>query len=188
MTTIFLTSKQLQVSLDEMKKRHAENSEYRMQNYFNCVDDYSWGGICDKAQDSAENGLSMVLNLLKEQEENGGFLIRKSTELELRDLDGNFVSNNIINGKYGPCFMFGTEKEGFNFCGLAKKQSTFEKKGYNVISKNYNLKVVFTGRLTKSGYAERIVEFISMNESIDAVIDITINNRSYDLFKLRQNA
>jgi len=97
------------------------------------VDDYSWGGICDQAQNRSEQALSMVLGLLKEQEENGGFLISKVTELELQNLDGTFVSSNIINGKYGACFMFGTEQEGFKFCGLAKKQSTFEKKGYKVV-------------------------------------------------------
>lgn len=185
MTTTFLTSEQVQGALIRMKEEHGKNTAYRMENYFNCVDDYSWGGICDQAQNRSEQALSMVLGLLKEQEENGGFLITKVTELELRNTDGSFVSSNIINGKYGACFMWGSEQNGFQFCGLAKKQSTFEKKGFVVVAKNYELKVRYTGKVTKGGYADRVVELVSTSETIENTIDISIDNRSYDLFKLK---
>ena len=34
---------------NEANRVMQENSDYRMQNYFNCLDDYSWGGLSDKA-------------------------------------------------------------------------------------------------------------------------------------------
>jgi len=181
----FLTSEQVQGYLVTMREEHRKNTDYRMQNYFNCVDDYSWGGICDQAQDRTYSNLSHVLNLVKEQEENGGFLTEVVTELELRNLDGSVVSSNIIKGKFGNCFMWGTEQNGFSFCGLSKKQSTFEKKGYVVVSKHYELKVRYTGRVTRSGYADRVIELVSTSETIEDKIDSSLDNKGYDLYKVK---
>lgn len=185
METTILTSAQVEASLKRMCEEHGKNTDYRMQNYFNCVDDYSWGGICDQAQAQKENMMRRVVERLKEQEENGGYINITATELELQTLDGEFVSNNIINGRYGACFMFGTEETGFKFVGMAKKQSTFEKKGFRVVSKNYGLKVIYTGRLTAKGNAERLVELVSVTKTIDPVIDIKIDNKDYNLYILK---
>jgi hypothetical protein len=82
--------------------------------------------------------------------------------------------------------MWGSEQGGFQFCGLSKKQTTFEKKGFRVVSKHYELKVRYTGKVTRSGYADRVVELISTFESVDDTIDISIDNRNYGMYKLRR--
>jgi len=180
-----LSADQVRSALASLVDIHRENSNYRLQNYLNCVDDYSFGGICDQAQDQKEGQMIRLLHLLEEQEANGGFLEEEVQELELQTLDGEFLSNNIVNGRFGYCFMYGTEETGMNFVGLSKKQSTYQKKGLQVVTRKYLLKVVYTGRLTNKGTAARVVELISKSESIDSSVDCTIDNRNYSLWILK---
>lgn len=183
-TTTILTSQQVEANLKELKARHIENSSYRLQNYLNCVDDYSFGGLCDKAQDEHYRALSRVLGLVKEQEENGGYIIEELEELELQTLAGEFVSKNIIQGKFGLCFMYGSESKGLKFVGLSKKQSTYDKKGFKVVSRVYKVKVVYTGRITSRRNPELIIELLGVNESIKEKITPSLND-SYLLYKLK---
>ncbi len=186
MATTFLTSVQVQETYNAMVAAHRKNTDYRMENYFNCVDDYSWGGVCDKAQDQAESRMLYIIDLLKSQEENGGYFIKNVTELVLQNFDGSFLSDTVVKCRYGYCFMWGREQTGLHFCGVAKKQSTYTGKGFKVISRRYELKVVYTGKSTRSGYAQRTVELISVTDSVDDQFDDeNIDYKSYDLYILK---
>jgi len=175
---------QLQAAYNSMRERHSENTEYRMQNYFNCIDDYSWGGIQDQTQSQKENRLLWLIDRVKEQDNNGGFLEESATELILQSSDGAFVSANIVRGKWGKCFMWGSEEQGMSFLGLSTKQSTFAKKGYRVVTKKYRLKVIYNGRITQSGNFSKSVELIEMIESVDSSIDTLFDNKNYNLWVL----
>lgn len=185
MKNIFLTSKTVESKLTSMIESARENSEYRMKNYYDCVDDYSWGGACDQAANQQINSIRMVLDLLKQQEANDGYIYKTITELELQTLEGKVLSNKIVKGRFGYCFVWDTDSEGVKFCGLSKKQSTFEKKGFVVVSKHYEVKIRYNGFLTKSGYADCVVELINVTASIDTTIDDSTRNNNYALFKLK---
>lgn len=182
------SSVDLQAMYDSLIKVHSENTDYRMQNYLNCVDDYSWGGLCDQAQSEKESQIRRLISKIKEQEENGGFLIETVSEFELRSIDGSFISKNIVEGKFGKCFMWGTEEDGRNFCGLLLKQSTYAKKGYACITKTYRLKVVYTGFISSKGNCLRTVELIDVVESIDDKINYaSLGSSNYSMYVLRNN-
>jgi len=131
-----------------------------------------------------------MLKLMKEQEANGGYLIRKVSELSLyRKADNNmleFCTKKIVNGKFGPCFMYG-EYEKAKFCSLAKNQKTFEKKGYMVEQMDYELIVRYTGRLTAKGNPICNVEIKGLTKSFPDKIDTSIMNDSYFLYVLNTN-
>lgn len=136
----------LENGLKNLQAEESEKSEYRMQNYFNCVDDYSWGGLSDQASNQRLNQARYRIDLYKEQISSGGYLLRTSSNTCLYDLDGNFITDNIINTKYGQAFLFnGT------FVSVAKKIETYNKKGYTVKNRVRNYKAKFSGRFTKSG-------------------------------------
>jgi hypothetical protein len=54
-------------------------------------------------------------------------------------LDGILLSEKVISGKYGECFIFTQDGE-TKFVGLAKKQETYSKKGYitKLRTRNYS--------------------------------------------------
>jgi hypothetical protein len=135
--------KSLFASFDGADERQRKNEEYRMENYFNCVDDYSWGGLCDKAQNEARGYRNSARYQLQEQLENGVF-IREFEVNVLTDLDGNVVSDRLVNGKFGDCFMIKNGENDVKFVGIAKKQSTYEKKGYKVMTKVYKVEYFYT--------------------------------------------
>lgn len=113
---------------EDMRK----NSDYRMENYFNCVDDYSWGGMCDQAASQAYSKRSKIYTNLVAQMRDGAFI--EDIELSvLVDLNGNIVSDKIVNGKFGECWII-KNVDTVSFVGVAKKQSTYNKKGYKVMT------------------------------------------------------
>ncbi len=127
----------------------AENTEYRMQNYFNCVDDYSWGGICDKAQDEAIGDRNRATRLLTEQLTSGAF--KEIVQLSiLCDLNGKQVSDKIVQGRFGACWLIGGG-DNVSFVGVAKKPATYEKKGYKVMTREIELEWYYLTKMSKKG-------------------------------------
>lgn len=136
-----------------------KNAEYRMQNYFNCVDDYSWGGICDQAADAAYSKRMLLHENLKYQLENGAFIDTVETSV-LCDMNGNIVSEKIVNGRFGECWII--ENGNYpTFIGVAKKQSTYNKKGYNVQKKVIEVEFYY---LTNGKIVSRILSNKIVNE------------------------
>lgn len=116
-------------SLNEIRKRR----EYRMKNYYDCVDDYSFGGLCDKADDELQNKLEVERDIMIEQVKNDGKVLRHSTFHRLVSNDGLFC-DGIRYGKYGAYFTIGDK-----YIGVPKKLSTLTKKGYKLckVSRTY---------------------------------------------------
>jgi hypothetical protein len=137
---------QLEVGFKNLQAEESEKADYRMQNYYNCVDDYSWGGLSDQASNERLNKARRRVDLYKEQISNGGYLYYTIYATCLYDLDGNFITDNVVNTKFGQAFLFnGT------FVSVAKKMETYNKKGYTVKNRVRDYKLKFSGRFTKSG-------------------------------------
>ncbi len=164
----FPTSSQVESFIkraNEIFEQHRKNSQYRMENYFNCVDDYSWGGICDKAQSEHSSALKQNIQNLQEQLELGKPFVQEFTVDILTDLEGNIVSERVVDGKYGQCWLI--EKSGnISFCGTAKKQATYNKKGYKLMERVYEVEYYFT---TKEYKNDLITKGRVLNSSIREV-------------------
>lgn len=109
-------------SLCEINKRR----EYRMKNYYDCIDDYSWGGLCDKADDELEDNLRIKRDIMIEQVENDGKIVRNSSFYRLVSNSGD-VCDGARGGRYGEYFSIDDK-----FVGVPKKLCTLTKKGYRL--------------------------------------------------------
>lgn len=127
-------------------KSASEATAYRMQNYFDCVDDYSWGGPCDQAQAQGRSLRQRCKARLLSQIENGGAFIDTFCTAVLCDLQGNILSEKIVDGRYGPCWIIGSDNN-VSFVGVAKKAATYEKKGYRVMTRQMKVEYYFTGKI-----------------------------------------
>lgn len=155
----------LRQALLSTEAEHAARREYRWENYINCVDDYCVGGIQDKIESEERNGLQGMIRIMEEQIENGGFTDREMLVLVLCDLEtGEHLTERIIQGKYGPCFMIPGETP--TFVGLAKQQKTFERKGYICATRVMTLRRVFDGTRNSKFY-NRTVEVIDSKMRIE---------------------
>lgn len=129
-----------QAQLKELQKQEA----YRADNYFNCVDDYSWGGPCSKANWNAQGKCQQAIQYLIEMADNGGFMEQTFIQSVLMTLDGQVVSEKIIFGKFGPCFIIG-EGQTAQFISIPKKMATLQKKGFKMGIKSIPAKFTFQG-------------------------------------------
>lgn len=145
----------------EMRK----NAEYRMQNYYNCVDDYSWGGICDKAADEAYSKRRLLYNDLKHQLKNGAFIETIETSV-LCDMNGSIVSEKIVNGRFGECWIIENANHP-TFVGVAKKQLTYNNKGYNVQKRVIEVEFYYltNGRIISRILSNKVVNEFMCNQT-----------------------
>lgn len=141
---------------EQMRK----NADYRMMNYYNCVDDYSWGGLCDQAANEAYGKRLRLHNNLVTQMRDGAFVDDIEISV-LVDMDGNIVSDKIVNGKFGECWII---KNGANvqFVSVAKKQATYNKKGYKVATIVYKVEFYYmtNGKIVSRLLGEKMVDSI----------------------------
>lgn len=134
-------------TLDAEDKDAHKNAECRMNNYFNCVDDYSWGGLCDQAASQGYNRRSVLRNALIQLRNNGGAIFEDINLPVLCDMDGNIVSDNVVWGAYGKCWVTPNGQ----FIGCAKKSATYAKKGYCVRDMRYIIEWYPLGGITQNG-------------------------------------
>ena len=153
-----------QESHDNTIKRLREDEDKRMENYYNCVDDYSWGGLCSKANAIAQDRAHQALQDRIEEIVRGGFLLRERRVNILRSLaTDEVVATGVCDGSYGPYFRTTDGK----FVSLAKKVSTYEKKGYKPFVQTIIEKVVRFGTWSKSGDLRyKLVEVVSVTEEL----------------------
>lgn len=131
-----------------------ERRNYRMENYYNCVDDYSFGGICDQADNQQEDRYRTERDILIEQVENNGYYYRDSSFYRLRDDNGN-VANGANDGQYGPYFAINGK-----FIGVPKKVSTLIKKGYTLELVTRKYKCIYKGFSSKGNLMNRSMECV----------------------------
>ena len=148
------------ISFEQANETMRENANYRMQNYYNCVDDYSWGGLCDQAANEAYRDRCRIKDFIQTELLNGAF--NEIVELSvLCDIDGNIVSDRIVNGKFGECWII-KNGNSVSFVGVAKKQSTYNKKGYKVMTLAINVEYYYTA-------GGKIISRILGQEMIDSM-------------------
>jgi hypothetical protein len=158
---------------EQQNKDMRENSNYRMENYFNCVDDYSWGGICDKAANIAYGKRFRIYNNLVTQMRDGAFI--EDIELSvLVDFNGNIVSDKIVNGKFGQCWII-ENGDSVNFVGVAKKQSTYNKKGYKVMTLINTIEYYY---LTNGKVISRLLD----EQLVDVMMDTQTTFKPIELY------
>jgi hypothetical protein len=162
---------------EEENEQMRKNADYRMQNYFDCVDDYSWGGLCDKAAGEAYSKRLRLHNQLIGQLREGAFIEDFSISV-LTDMEGNIVSDKIVNGRYGQCWII-QNNGSVSFVGLAKKQQTYNKKGYKVMTKVYKIEYYYktNGKIISRLLSEELIDSILESQSTWKPIELmaTIN-------------
>lgn len=166
-------------SIESLQKTIAEAKEtiaYRAQNYYNCVDDYSSGGICDIAAQETINRCENLIGLLEVQNEKG-YVEVQSKSFKMRNLKtGNCEIVTSRRGKYGMFFVF----EG-NIYSASVKQSTFNKKGVELIEVDTNYNVIYTGGLTQNGNPKIKTAIIaSQKETVNEKINYSGTNSYLD--------
>jgi hypothetical protein len=133
-------------SLESSNEKREENTRRRMENYFNCVDDYSWGGLCDQASADERRREENLVNLLANQVDNNGVAIKEFVRFGIKNGKGEVVDFEAKDGKYGKFFV-----DGDTFVGVAKKLSTYQKKGYELVKIKFTVKSVVENKISKKG-------------------------------------
>lgn len=150
LTKMTTTIETLKANLEIELKPYYEIQDNRWERYMNCQDDSIIGGISDNVTSNTISTIKRKYDLFIEQFENGGFLTSQSNMLCLFDLDGNYITDNIVNGKFGECFCFTNNGE-TKFVSLSKKESTYEKKGYKTAYRVRTFIYNFYGKKTSTG-------------------------------------
>lgn len=126
---------------------YQEIQQDRMKRYFDCQDDTILGGISDQVTSETINKINRKYDLEVEKELNGGFLLRTENTVCLYK-NGVMVSDKLCHGKFGQFFVL---TDG-SFISVAKKKSTFDKKGVDVKVVVSCYKCDYSG-ISKNGYA-----------------------------------
>ena len=152
---------------DAEMKRLIEQEDYRMQNYYDCVDDYSWGGPCTKANYIARDKAKVEMEERIESIVRGGFIIRTRKVNVLKDKEtGETVAEGLRSGEYGPYFTVRNGEE-VKYVSFAKRVSTFEKKGYLPYVRSITEKLRPNGWWSQSGDRRyETLEVISVTDEL----------------------
>ncbi len=127
--------------------------DYRLQNYYNCIDDYSSGGICDKAANENISNCQSHIRNLENQKINGSVTDTFYQDV-LCDLDGNVVSERVVSGRFGDCWIIG-DGSNVQFIGCAKKVATYAQKGFKVMQREFTTEYYFLTREHKGNLITR---------------------------------
>ena len=122
-----------------------ERRAYRMKNYYDCIDDYSWGGPCDKADNDAENRARITRDIRIQEVIGNGRHTLHSTFYQLVDEKGN-KARGANYGRYGFYFAFADK-----CVGVPKRVQTLTKKGYRLELVERTFSCVFKG-FSRNGY------------------------------------
>ena len=169
-STIDISAKiqELQVRKQNALKPYQEIQEDRMRRYFDCQDDTILGGISDQVTSETISNINRKFDLLIQQVKNGGRLSSSTEYLCLYDLNDKFITDVVVDGRYGKCFIIGNG-DNAQFISIAKKQSTYNKKGYKAIIRKRDFSYTFNGSETKSGnyiFKDIILESETLTEGI----------------------
>jgi hypothetical protein len=126
-------------SYESAQKSQAKGWAYRAENYYNCVDDYSWGGACDKAAAEATREAMYRMNLAKEQLESPtGTCSREFATHVLADSNGNPLKAKLVNTRYGRSWVIESENGGYpTWLTAEATPATYAKKGYTLLRRVY---------------------------------------------------
>lgn len=131
----------------------AERRRYRMENYYNCVDDYSFGGLCDKADEELKIKLRTIRDIRIEQVQSGGHVVCRSKFYRLVSESGD-TCDGIRCGHYGRFFAIDRK-----CVSLPKRIATLNKKGYRLFCVNRVYECTFSA-LCKNGAQWRTMTLV----------------------------
>jgi len=141
----------LEIRREDALKPYNEIQEDRMRRYFDCQDDTILGGISDQVTQETMRTINRKFDLFIEQVKNNGRLNQEVETLCLYDLEGNFVTDIVVKGKFGQCFIIKNGDSDVQFVSVAKRQATYNKKGFKAIIRKRNYSFTFNGSETKTG-------------------------------------
>lgn len=143
-----------------------ENADRMKRAYVDCMDDSIVCGISDNL---CKSRMSLIRETAKdyiEQVENG-HLTYTFERVFLYDLEGNLVSEKIVNGAYGHCWIIG-DGDNVKFVGCPKRESTLTKKGYASKTHKVTYKAVWNGDTKKYG---TYINPVYMFECVERVLE-----------------
>jgi hypothetical protein len=144
------TIENLVLELEEKRKKsletHQETQLDRLERSYNCQDDTIIYGMSWNVTESKINKINRYYDLAIEQVKNGGYLDIKEENVCLYE-NGELVSSNLRSGQWGLFFILNDGR----FCSIAKRKSTFDKKGFEVKIKTINYKCELY-KITDKGY------------------------------------
>jgi hypothetical protein len=132
-------------------KNAHENEAKVMEHYYDCLDDYSWGGIGTRAYEEGVSARNMYIRLIKEQMETGNTELLTDRVQVLTDMNNKVVSDKIVNARFGDCWIIPNGDEKPAFIGKAQKASTYAKKGYKVMTVVYEVEYYYIPKECKLG-------------------------------------
>lgn len=124
-------------SFDQSDESANRAAQTRMENYYNCLDDYSWGGICDRAAAEARSEREMIRSSYKKIL--AGEIPKGRYDLYfLETLDGTFATTSCVTTKYGKAWMIKeNEYSTPKWVSVSKTAKTYEKKGYRLMKVSF---------------------------------------------------
>ncbi len=152
---------------DETIKEINKDEDRLMENYYNCIDDYSWGGLCSQAnrlrryqaEDKLQDEIEMIVR--------GGYILRTRQVNILRKLGtGELVATKTYQGRYGRFFR----TDDGDFVSCSKKVSTYEKKGYTPLIQTITEKVIPDGFWRNGDRRYTVLETVSITEEVSTEI------------------
>lgn len=137
-----------QANHKEAQDRQTKGWNYRMENYYNCVDDYSWGGACDRAAAEETSRASYRVSLAKEQLESPTGTFRKTCKVSvLAYLDGTPIENaRVVNTQYGRSWVIPAMDGGRpTWVSAETTAATYAKKGFTLLEREYEYEAFVIG-------------------------------------------
>lgn len=152
---------------DAEMKRLQEEENVRMEHYYDCQDDYSWGGLCTNANYKARARAKANLEETIEEIVRGGYLIRTQKVNALREIStGDIVATGTHEGQYGRYFR---TRDG-RFVSCSKKVSTYEKKGFLPLVQTIIAKVARDGYWRDGERRYKTLATLSVSEEVSTEI------------------
>lgn len=156
-----------QQEYESAMKRLIEDEDSRMQNYYDCIDDYSWGGLCTKANYIARDRERIKLEDRIEEIVRGGYLVRERKENALKSIEtGEIVARGTHQGKFGRFFATDDGK----FVSCTKLVKTYEKKGYIPLVLTITEKKVRDGVWPSGDQRYKTIDTLSVEEEVSTQI------------------
>ena len=150
-----------QAAHDKAVKQLNEDEERRAEHYYDCLDEYSYGGPCSIANARAIRRADKVLADRIEEIVRGGYLLRERRVNILRSIEtGAIVATGTHEGTYGRYFR----TEDGQFVSCTKRVATFEKKGYRPFVQTITEKVIRDGYWKDGNPRYKTVEVVSVIE------------------------
>ena len=148
-------------------ERLIEQENERMERYYNCEDDYSWGGLCTKANYQQRYRAEQDHEERIEEIVRGGFIIRTRKQNVLRSIEtGEIVAQGTHEGKFGRYFI----TEDGRCIGMAKQLKTFENKGVLPYVQTITEKKCPRGWYPSGDRRYNVLEVISVSEELSTEI------------------